>query len=192
MAALGWLTGCAAVLMMAAFVSIVIEWLGLVTVWTIDHSRGLLEVHWQYLDAQGQGWIMALSQWLDVSVTIPAVLAPLSAPVSVGLEAAGNVLIVLTIRLILLALVVPRLALYVVVALIWGTTLREIRKLSGGREYGYRFHYLKRWLGPSLATLILAYLACPMSWHPNVFLLPLIAVAAASALFLSATFKKYL
>ena len=178
----------------------------------VQHSEQLLEKNWNYLNADFKEaamglnpinlavyWINLLSKdwhwstWMsNLSETkFFNLVNVFQLSITDFLTAAFNVTAVFIIRLIILILYFPRLLLYTIVALVAGIVMRDIRKLSGGREYGYRFHYIKRWIKVSTGLVILAYLSVPEAIHPNWFLLPMVWMFSLSVLFLAATFKKY-
>ena len=70
--------------------------------------------------------------------------------------------------------------------------MRDIRRWSGGREFGGIYHRAK-WIAPK--ALIIAwflYLTIPISVHPNLVILPCAVLFGLNLMIISASFKKYL
>ena len=205
-------------LIFAAFISVMIEWVGMWFIWPeqgINHSRRMLSDQIGYLNQDFKDAVMGFSPIAFVAGCIHAVQtspyialtqawilrlqesawtqwAGLSAAVILHMfEAAINTLSVFFIRLVILCLSLPRLVLYTLLAVVYGLSLRDIRRISGGREYGYRYHRIKPYVFWSFGLFIISYLSFPESVHPNWLLLPLAVAYPAGVLFLIATFKKY-
>ena len=206
-----------ATLFLAALGSVALEWGGMVFFWTdegVRHSQRMLDEHIDYLSTDFRDTVMSFSpivfafwlideirdffviEWFFASLSSLAThpwlggMEWLIRLVAELLEAAVNTLCVFVIRLLILLLAAPRLIVYVVVLFVAGFVLHDIRNVSGGREYGFRYHHVKRWLLPSLTVGIFAYLAIPETIHPNWFLLPLTITFSGAVFFWAATFKK--
>jgi len=106
--------------------------------------------------------------------------------------AAATVFELFLIRLGILTFSLPLYALFALVGASTGLSLRDIRRWSGGREYGRIYHQAKALAPKALALAWLLYLALPVSLHPNAVILPCAGLFGLNVLVITASFKKYL
>ena len=107
-------------------------------------------------------------------------------------EAALLTLQLFLARCVVLVFSLPAFAVFVVVGLATGLSMRDIRRWSAGREYGGLFHMARRWPRRVLLVGAFAYLSAPVAVHPTAVVLPSALVVAFACAVATATFKKYL
>lgn len=98
---------------------------------------------------------------------------------------------VFSVRLLVIALSLPLFVLIGVSALVDGLVQRDLRRFGGGREFGRVFHTVRRWNSPMIGLTAFAYLAMPMSLHPNWLFVPAAALFGLTMFITSSTFTKY-
>lgn len=99
---------------------------------------------------------------------------------------------VLMVRVVLLVFSLPAFALFGVVGVTSGLTLRDIRRWSAGREFGGVYHTAKRLAPRALAAAAVVYLAIPVAVHPTAVIVPGAALFGLLTMVVAASFKKYL
>lgn len=97
------------------------------------------------------------------------------------------------VRLAIVVLALPALALSVMVGLVDGLGRRDVRRWAGGRESSFVYHHAKRLMWPAATLGFTCYLTWPTGgFNPAWIVLPgFVAVAAVLSL-MAGTFKKYL
>ena len=193
--------GCLA---MSAVASVAVEWIGMAFWWPeagAEHAVGVLKREAGYLNADFRPsaarilhaaergyhyafeWtgLAAALRWLGGSVRLDEYVRAALATVQV-----------LLVRIVLLVFSAPAFALFGLVGLAGGLTLRDIRRWSAGREFGGVYHAAKRGAPRVLAAAAIVYLAIPVPVHPSAVIVPGAALFGASALVVAASFKKYL
>jgi integrating conjugative element membrane protein (TIGR03747 family) len=107
-------------------------------------------------------------------------------------SAAANITQVFGVRLAVLTLAMPAFALAVLLGVLDGLVMRDLRRWSGGRESSFLYHHAKRWIWPLFITVWVFYLSLPMSIHPAFSILPFAALIGMVVTVTVSTFKKYL
>ena len=193
--------GC---LVLSAVTSVTVEWIGMTWWWPelgAEHAAGVLKREAGYLNADfrptaarvlgaaERGYHYAF-EWTGLA----AALRWLGGTVRVDeyVRAALSIVQVLMVRVVLLAFSAPAFALFGLVGLAAGLTLRDIRRWSAGREFGGVYHAAKRGAPRILFAAAFVYLAVPVSVHPSAVIVPGAALFGGSALVVAASFKKYL
>lgn len=106
--------------------------------------------------------------------------------------AAMQVTQVFSVSLAILVLALPVFGLFSLVAIVDGLVKRDLRRLGGGRESSFVYHWAKRSALPLLVLTWVVYLALPFSLHPSFVVLPFATLFALSVAVTASTFKKYL
>jgi integrating conjugative element membrane protein (TIGR03747 family) len=106
--------------------------------------------------------------------------------------AAMTVTQVFAVRLAVLTLATPVLALFGLVALVDGLIQRDVRRWCGGRESSFVYHHAKKAILPTLILAWIVYLGMPTSVHPNFLVLPFAGLCALAVAISASSFKKYL
>ena len=197
-------------LVFSLLVSIATEWVGIAWFWPQEgarHSARMVDAEIAYLNAdftdglltsnpsqriqrlaaQGYYWLFVFThledalRWLGQQTGLLSyVLAALSTTQ------------LFLIRLGILAFSLPIYLLFAVVGASTGLSMRDIRRWSGGREYGRIYHQAKALAPKALALAWIVYLALPISLHPNIIILPCAILFGLNLLVMTASFKKYL
>lgn len=106
--------------------------------------------------------------------------------------AAMTVTQVFAVRLAVLTLATPVLAVFGLVALVDGLVQRDLRRWCGGRESSFVYHHAKKAILPTLILAWVIYLGMPTSVHPNYVVLPFTGLCALAVAISASSFKKYL
>lgn len=197
-------------LIFSLFISVVIEWVGLTFIWedeAFTHGKDMVEQEYQYLNKDFTAGFMGTnpSQMISEIASKGYYYAFEFTYLEDGLtwlgEASGldaYVLAIITcaqlflIRLGILTFSLPIYLLSAMVGASTGLTMRDIRRWSGGREYGRIYHKAKA-IGPKmLMAAWVIYLSLPISIHPNAIILPCALLFGVNILIITASFKKYL
>ena len=189
--------------------AVAIEWLGMLFLWPEEgagHAARMVEREVGYLNrdfleaevvASPAATIVAAADfawhWGFERTGVAGAVRWLGRETAVGGFAAAALLTVqlFLLRCVVLLFSLPVFAVFVVVGLATGLSLRDVRRWSAGREFGGAFHVVRRWPGRVLWVGCFAYLSLPFAIHPTVVVLPsalLLGVVCAAA---SALFKKY-
>ena len=189
---------------MSAVASVAVEWIGMTWWWPdegADHAAGVLRREAAYLNADfrpsAARILRAAERGYHYSFERTGLAAGLrwlggSVRVDEYVRAALSIVQVLMVRVVLLVFSAPAFALFGLVGLAGGLTMRDIRRWSAGREFGGVYHAAKR-SGPRvLAAAAFVYLAIPVSVHPTAVIVPGAALFGLSTLVVAASFKKYL
>jgi len=106
--------------------------------------------------------------------------------------ATGYTVLTFLLRLLVLCLMLPLLALAWLVGLVDGLVRRDLRRFGAGRESGFLYHRARASLLP-LATLPwVLYLAMPVSLNPLWIVLPGAILVSVAVNLTAGSFKKYL
>jgi integrating conjugative element membrane protein, PFL_4697 family len=97
-----------------------------------------------------------------------------------------------TVRLMVLVLSIPLFILAVLVGATDGLMRRDLRKFGAGRESSFVYHRARNMIVPLLIAPWFIYLACPVSIHPILVLVPCAFALGLAVLITTSTFKKYL
>ncbi len=200
----GRVRSAAGCVLASAAVSVVVEWIGMTWWWPelgAEHSAGVLKREADYLNEDfrpSAARILGLAErayYYAVEWTgLATALRWLGGAVDLAeyVRAALATFQVLIVRLALLLFSVPVFALFGLVGLACGLTLRDIRRWSAGREFGGLYHAAKRSAPRLLFAGAFVYLAIPFSVHPTAVIVPGAAAFGGVVLVVSASFKKYL
>jgi integrating conjugative element membrane protein (TIGR03747 family) len=113
-------------------------------------------------------------------------------PVATFAISAITITHVYAVRLAVLVLATPVFVLTGLVGLTDGLVVRDRRRFGGARETSFVYHHAKRIVLPSVAGAWVIYLACPVSVHPNLIVLPSAVLFGLALGVSAATFKKHL
>ena len=193
-----------------AVAAVVIEWIGMVFWWPEEgagHAARMLAIETGYLNrdfveaafvarpaetmAGARDWLW---HWTMERTGAEAALGWVGDRSGLGefVRAALTTLEVFAVRLTVLAFSLPVLAVFVVVGLATGLTMRDIRRWSAGREFGGVHHLVRRWPGRVLTLGCFAYLSLPFAIHPTAVVLPSAVLLGGVCALAAGTFKKYL
>lgn len=198
------------VLFASLMFSILAEWIGIAFIWPeagVNHSIGMLEREVGYLNsdfrasafgndpalaitglaAKGYYYIFQWTRledglrWFGERVGLYDYVLAISVIAQLFM-----------VRLGILTFSLPVFALFATVGVTSGLAMRDIRRWSGGREFGGVYHSAKRIAPKALLLAWFVYLALPVSLHPNTIILPCAMLFGLNLLIISASFKKYL
>lgn len=190
--------------------SVFLEWIGIAFFWPelgADHSEAVVRAEIGYLNDDFKRGLFDSSPSILIQQSTSTVYYYLFeltmlewlviwAGKTTGLnhyaQATLNTVQVFFIRLGILIFSLPIFILFALVGASTGLTLRDIRRWSGGREYGRVYHKAKAMAPEALAFAWIIYLTLPNSVHPNVVILPCAALFGLNILIVTASFKKYL
>ncbi len=108
------------------------------------------------------------------------------------ISAAANITQVFAVRLAVLTLAMPAFGLAVLLGVLDGLVMRDLRRWGGGRESSFLYHHTKRWIWPLFIAVWVFYLSLPWSIHPAFSILPFAALIGLVVTLTVSTFKKYL
>ncbi len=107
-------------------------------------------------------------------------------------SAAANITQVFAVRLAVLSLAMPAFVLAMLLGVLDGLVMRDLRRWGGGRESAFLYHHTKRWIWPLFIAVWVFYLSLPISIHPAFSILPFAALIGLIVTVTVSTFKKYL
>ncbi len=198
------------VLLVSLLLSILIEWFCMAFIWEYqgsEHSEMMLERELSFLDKDFKENITGSSassliltyvggayyyifQWTHLEDFLTFIGD------SIGLTdyvvSMKFVFLLFLVRVGILIFSLPVFVLFAIAGLTSGFALRDIRRWSGGREYGSVYHTTKRLAPKAMIATWVIYLASPVSIHPNLIILPCAVFFGLNILILCASFKKYL
>ncbi len=197
---------------MAVFVSVIIEWVGMLFFWGPDHSRQVLEQEIAYLSEFNRnlltGWYPAeIGHWLLAktdavisflhlrelsAVAAEGIKSSVGMVVSYGIESFINTVFIFAVRMAICISALAGLVLVAIVALIDGLVERDIRRDCGGIESAIIFHRAKRSIKPLTFLSIGGYLTAPVSVNPTYVFLPMMALIGFAIYTAAKSFKKFL
>lgn len=198
------------VLLFSLFLSIVMEWVGIAFFWPQEgalHSARMVDAEITYLNADFTRGLLANNPalqiqslaaqayyWLFHFTHLEGALRWLGNQTGLlsYVLAAFTITQLFLIRLGILVFSLPIYLLFAVVGASTGLSMRDIRRWSGGREYGRIYHQAKALAPRALALAWMVYLALPISLHPNIIILPCAILFGLNLLVMAASFKKYL
>jgi integrating conjugative element membrane protein (TIGR03747 family) len=197
---------------MAIVISILIEWAGMIWIWGPDHSKQVLETELDYLIGFNRNMILGVypsdiaiqfmtftdrcisflglrsfSESLAQSVTSQAGYIAYY-----GLESMINTLFIFTVRLSICVSAITGFLLVGIVAFIDGLVERDIRRACGAMESAFVYHRAKRAVVPLIFFSFGGYLTAPISVHPAVVFLPVMALFGLSIFTAVKQFKKFI
>jgi len=197
---------------LAICVSVVIEWVGMIWFWGPDHSRQVLELELTYLGNYNKNLITGLypadlgAQFIGAANAIVSVLAlrELSNHLAdgvvggatqiaiYGIDALVNTIFIFAVRSAICVSAMTGFVLVGMVAFVDGLVERDIRKACGGIESAMVYHRAKRLLVPILFLSFGGYLTAPISVHPSLVFLPVMALFGFALFITAKTFKKFI
>lgn len=198
--------------LMAVFVSVVIEWVGMLYFWGPNHSHQVLRQEIAYLSEFNRnlltGWYPAeIGRWLlektegvisflylrEISEAAASVLRnSVGVVISYGIESFINTVFIFAVRTAICVSALAGLVLVAIVALVDGLVERDIRRDCGGIESAIIFHRAKRSIKPLTFLSIGGYLTAPVSVDPTYVFLPIMAVIGFAIYTAAKSFKKFL
>ena len=184
--------------------SVVIEWVGMTFWWPelgSAHARGILAAEASYLHGDFASAASTVGRWAEgayhwafewTGIEAGAAWVGGKAGVSEYVAAGFAMLQVFLVRVVLLVFSLPVFALFGIVGVTSGLTLRDIRRWSAGREFGGVYHRAKRVVPGTLKFAAIVYLAIPVAVHPTLVIVPGAMLFGVMAALVVGTFKKYL
>jgi len=190
----------------AVFVSILIEWIGMLLWWDVGHSRRVLEQEVAYL-SQLDGttlfklkpidlaqltsqWMTRLYDTLGAHNWLPWLAARFQ-PLFIAISSAMDVTYTLAIRLVTVVLALPAFLFWGALALVDGLVERDIRRECGGIEQAFLYHRIKPFIRSTVAVGCGLYLTLPFSFNPGLYFLLPQALFFCAVYYTAVTFKKY-
>lgn len=204
-------------LLLALFMSIITEWVGMNTKWKdegSDHSRSMVQAELAYLNkdfrqslivqkpvAFAEGIATKMHTYMYEKTGVMSYLRSSLGDTKAGdttklisdhALAAVYITQVFSIRLAVLILATPAFFIFAFVAAVEGLVQRDIRKWSVGREHAGLYHHSKRWIPVCFIAPWVIYLAFPVTIHPNAVILPFAALFGFGIYMVTYLFKKHL
>lgn len=191
-------------------VTIIFEWVGMTLFWPelgVDHAQHMLDTELTYLSEEFSDnvfeshWVgMPLDfaerayDWIFLKSGLDNLLGAAASQTSffAYIQVVPLMAQVFLLRLMVLLFSFPAFLLFAVVGASTGLTLRDIRRWSGGREFGRVHHRAKHMLPWVLGFSWMVYLTWPSSVHPNAIILPCALILGINVAIATATYKKYL
>lgn len=203
---LGWWS------LLAIGASVLIEWAGMVWLWGPDHSKEMLAQELTYLGAYNKNLITGFYpsdlgiKFVGVANTIVSflklrelsnhladgVIGGATQIAIYGIDAMVNTIFIFAVRSAICISAMTGFVLVGLVAFVDGLVERDIRRACGGIESAMLYHRAKRLLAPILFLSFGGYLTAPISIHPSLVFLPVMALFAFSLFVTAKTFKKFL
>jgi hypothetical protein len=198
------------VLFASLLLSILMEISGMIFLWPeqgATHSANMLNAEVDYLNRDFRQSVMnyspvktilALSErvyyWCFEFTHIETALFFLGDRVGVipYIQAVVNITQLFIVRLLILVFSLPLFLVFAAVGGATGLSFRDIRRWSGGREFGKVFHHAKKAIPSTLFLSWIVYLSLPVSMHPNMIILPCAILFSINLMIMSASYKKYL
>jgi integrating conjugative element membrane protein (TIGR03747 family) len=195
----------------AIIVSILVEWIGMVFWWDLDHSEKVLLIEMTYLSQFNRNLITGIyphelaetllhycamlvgyAQLTHVADRLQESAWSVLNTVAHGIQAAVNVAFLFCVRLAICVSAVTGFLIATILGVLDGLTEREIRKDCGGNESATLYHHAKRFIGPSMFLAFGIYLTFPISIHPLVIFLPAFFITGLTFYMTASRFKKFL
>ena len=205
-----WPMRLMAFLVLSLCVSILMEWIGMAFVYdapSAAHSEAMVVQEVTYLNADFREaafgsdpaelitWVAGQAYYYVIVWTqLERGLGWIAAEVGFKsyVEALLNMVQLFFVRVGILTFSLPVFVLFAIVGVTTGLTMRDIRRWSGGREFGGVYHIAKRFAPKALLVAWFVYLTIPMSLHPNLIVLPCAILFGVNLMIITASFKKYL
>lgn len=177
-------------LIIGLVLSIIIEYLGIfLGYWDIDHTRQMIVKEVNYLDVgssnklpflltpmeSGEAYLMFLNNngFGFTEVFNYLIEVGFSEKVSTLITIPVGVISLYGMRLIICFYSLLMFVVLMIIAVVEGLLSRELRILGGGKESAFIYHHLKKKLKPVFGTGWAIYLLSPISYHPNLILVPM-------------------
>jgi integrating conjugative element membrane protein (TIGR03747 family) len=189
-----------------------IEVIGMMYFWGPDHSRLLLEKELTYLGSFNRNLLTGIypgeiaSNFVGIAERAIAFLhlreistalasgahQSMGVYFSHGIEIFIDTLFIFAVRLSVCISAATGFALVCLVAFIDGLVERDIRRACGGIESAMIYHRSKRLIIPSMMLSFGFYMTSPISIHPTIVFLPIMALVGFTIYSTAKSFKKYL
>ncbi len=197
-------------LLASVVLSILLEWLGMRFFWPelgVEHAYATLNAERDYLHADFGASLFEYSavdlikqfsakayEELFVASGIEQGVAWAAQKIGFAtyIQVVPLVAQIFLLRLMILLFSMPVFLLFAVVGASTGLTLRDIRRWSGGREFGRVYHRARSTMPWAFAMSWVLYLTWPVSIHPNAIVLPCAVLLGLNVAITAATYKKYL
>lgn len=213
---LSWSGQLAATLIGSLLFSLLIEWLGMMFLWSepgARHSYRVMneELGWFSQNAtrsllitdpvsQLEVFFLHAWQWLFIDSGLLSWLEQLRHRPGNGwiilidsyLKASLYVTVTFILRVFILLLTAPLFILAALTGIIDGLVRRDIRRFGCGYESGFIYHHAKRRIMPVFWLAWVVYLALPFSVNPGLILLPSAFLFGFLITISVGSFKKYL
>lgn len=194
------------VLIVSIFLSILIEWIGIMFDWwdlpKHYHAKDIFdsELQWALGDFLSNNafyknvflHIFENAYYYVIQLTGLEWLANHSDYLVQYILASIYIIQVVIIRLIVILCAIPAFFALNIFFTADGLYIRQLRKLSGATESAYIYHHSKRWIKPLIGLPIVLLLASPISVHPSIFIIFISIVPGFFVWMSVAYFKKYL
>ena len=191
--------------------AILVEWIGMVFFWEPNHSQNILELEMSYLGSYSRNLITGIypaelgTAFIDSAnafvefIHLRSLSESLAGGVesavgqaaSYGIDAVINVIFIFAVRSAICLSALSGFLLVAMVAFVDGMVERDIRRACGGIESAMVYHHAKRMVKPLLFLSFGGYLTMPISIHPTLVFLPVMAVFGISIFTAARTFKKF-
>lgn len=194
------------------FIAWLIEVVGMYYFWGPDHSHQVLQKEMTYLGTFNQNLLTGIYPgeiastcigYIDTAIRVLNLrelsrsLAggesnSFSDTLSQGITVLMDTLFIFAVRLSVCISAATGFALIILVAFIDGLVERDIRRACGGIESAMIYHRSKRLIVPSMMLSFGFYMTSPISIHPTIVFLPIMALVGFTIYSTAKSFKKYL
>jgi integrating conjugative element membrane protein (TIGR03747 family) len=198
--------------LLAISASILIEWAGMIWFWSPDHAKQILTQELTYLGSYNKNLITGLYpsdlgvQFIGIANSIVSflklreisnhladgIIGGATQIAIYGIDAMVNTIFIFAVRSAICVSAITGFVLVGLVAFVDGLVERDIRRACGGIESAMLYHRAKRIIIPLLFLSFGGYLTAPISIHPTLVFLPVMALFAFSLFVAAKTFKKFL
>lgn len=192
--------------------SVLIEWAGMIWFWEPEHSQKILQKEMDYLSEFNRNMLLGVypSDLGDQFVNnadkvvsflhlreisayfVDGVMGTVTRIAVYGIDALVNTIFIFAIRSAICLSAITGFILVGLVAFIDGMVERDIRKACAGIESAMLYHRAKRLIVPILYLSFGGYLTAPISIHPTLVFLPVMALFAVAVFLTARSFKKFL
>jgi integrating conjugative element membrane protein (TIGR03747 family) len=190
----------------------IIEVVGMLYFWGADHSRLVLQTEITYLGSFNRNLLtgiypgdiatnfvglidqaIAFLRLREISNALATVAHhSMGVYLSHGIEILIDTLFIFAVRLSVCISAATGFALVCLVSFIDGLVERDIRRACGGIESAMIYHRSKRLIIPSMMLSFGFYMTSPISIHPTIVFLPIMALVGFTIYSTAKSFKKYL
>lgn len=197
---------------LAITISVLVEWGGMVWLWGPNHSQEMLAEEIGYLSTFNKNLLTDIYpvdlathfvDWANIAVNFlhlreisswlaNGVLGSVTNIAVYGIDSMVNTVFIFAVRSAICLSALSGFILVGLVAFVDGLVERDIRKACGGIESAMMYHRAKRLIKPTLFLTFGGYLTAPISIHPSLVFLPVMAMFAGAIYITAKTFKKFL
>ncbi len=195
--------------LMALFLSVLIEWVGIFFgLWDqpgVLHSEYVLKKELSWLNSDFSTVLGSPAEssirfsrymyqvffvWFNVDLIQSLLQVESISAFAVYIKAAVTIIQLFFVRLIILLFSLPVLAIFAIVAIFDGTMTRDVRRFGLDLERAWIWSNAKASIKPLVVTPFIVYLGSPWSIHPNWIILPFVLTLSVALWLVTSKFKK--